>query len=87
MPYVVREVQSTPNPNAMKWVLDRTISETPLSFRSEDEAEAHPVARRLMGLKGVLAVLLLNDFVTINKSPEARWADIKNKASRILAAG
>ena len=87
MSYVVREVQSTPNPNAMKWVLDRTISPTPLSFRSAVDADAHPVAKALMALKGVSAVLLLNDFVTINKSPEARWAEIKTKANRILAAG
>ena len=36
-------------------------------------------------LKGVTAVLLLHDFVTLNKSPEARWADITGRAKRILA--
>lgn len=85
MPFVVREVQPTPNPNAVKLVLDRTVSEEPQSFRTPGAAEGHDLASRLMTLKGVTAVLLLNDFVTINKSPEARWADITSRAKRILA--
>jgi hypothetical protein len=87
MAYRVCEVQKTPNPNAVKLVLDRVISDVPLSFRSAEAASGHGLARLLMGLKGVSAVLLLNDFVTINKSSEARWADITGRAKRILAKG
>ena len=85
MPFVVREVQPTPNPNAMKFVLDQTVSPEPQSFRSPDEAKGNELAERLMALKGVTAVLLLHDFVTLNKSSEARWADITARAKRILA--
>jgi hypothetical protein len=84
MSFVVREVQPTPNPNAVKLILDRSICTEPLSFRTPELAEAHPVAKRLFALKGVSAVLLLHDFVTINKSPEARWADITGRAKRAL---
>ncbi len=85
MPFVVREVQPTPNPNAVKLVLDRTVSAEPQSFRTPSDAAGHELAERLMALKGVTAVLLLHDFVTLNKSSEARWADITAKAKRILA--
>ena len=84
MPFVVREVQPTPNPNAVKLVLDRTVSAEPQSFRTPEAASGNELAERLMALKGVTAVLLLHDFVTLNKSSEARWADITGRAKRIL---
>jgi hypothetical protein len=84
MSYQVREVQSTPNPNAVKLVLDRVISPVAQSFRSGSDTGGNEVAGLLLALKGVVAVLLLNDFVTINKSPEARWTDITRRAKRIL---
>lgn len=85
MPFEVLEVQPTPNPNAKKFVLDRPISGEPVSYRAPDTAAGHEVAGRLMAIKGVSAVLLLHEFVTINKSPKARWADITGKAKRVLA--
>lgn len=85
MGYKVLESQPTPNPNARKLVLDRQISPEPLSFRSADEAKGHPLASSLFAIDGIIAVLLLHDFVTINKSSEARWADITSKAKRVLA--
>ena len=85
MGYVVRESQPTPNPNALKLLLDREISAQPLSFRSAEDAATHPLAAELMAIKGVTSVLILHDFVTINRSPGARWADITSKAKRILA--
>lgn len=85
MPFVVRQVESTPNPSAKKLVLDRVISADPLSFHTPADADGHPLAGPLMALTGVVGVLLLNDFVTLNKSPDAKWGDITAKAKRILA--
>lgn len=85
MPYVVREVQTTPNPNAVKLVLDRWIGSEPQSFRTAESAAGNALAGRLMALKGVTAVLFLHDFVTLNKSGTARWADITVRAKRILS--
>ena len=85
MGFTVRESQQTPNPNALKLLLDAEISANPLSFRSADEAKSNPLAAELMAIKGVTSVLILRDFVTINRSPGTRWADITSKAKRILA--
>ena len=85
MAFKVLSVEETPNPNAKKLVLDRTISRTPLSFRSVESAVGNALAERLMALPGVVGIFMLNDFVTISKSSEARWADISSKARRIVA--
>ena len=42
MPYNVVEFQETPNPHAMKCVLDRAIAESPRSYFSREQAAADP---------------------------------------------
>lgn len=87
MAFRVLEVQPTPNPNALKFVLDRPISDLPLSFFSAEAAVGNALAARLFAIPGVVSLLLLGDFVTINKSPQAKWADIRGKAKKVLSAG
>ena len=85
MAFRVVEVQPTPNPNALKFVLDREISERPTSFLTAGAATGHPIATRLFGIPGVSSLLLLGDFVTVNKSPDANWAEIKPRVQRALS--
>ena len=85
MAFRVLEVQPTPNPNALKFVLDRSITEQPTSFLAAGAAVGHPIAGRLFAIPGVNSLLLLGDFVTVNKSPDANWADIKPRVQRVLS--
>ena len=87
MGYTVIEVQPTPNPNANKFVLDRPISEQPMSFFNAAAARGHALATQLFGIGGVSSLLLLGDFMTVNKSPEANWKSITPKVKKILAGG
>jgi NFU1 iron-sulfur cluster scaffold homolog, mitochondrial len=86
VPFAIREVLPTPNPNAMKFVLDQPISQQPMSFLNAAAAVNHPLAQQLFGISGVTSVLLLGDFVTINKSSDARWPDIKRNVQQILSS-
>ena len=86
MGYRVIEIQPTPNPNALKFVLDRSVSEQPLSFFNASAAKDHPLAKRLFEIAGVSTLLLLGDFITINKSPDAGWDDIRKQARAVLSA-
>ena len=79
------EIQPTPNPNALKFVLDGPIADPPKSFFSAESAKLDPLAAQLFDIPGVNSLLFLGDFITINKSPEARWADIREKVKRVLA--
>jgi hypothetical protein len=84
MGFKVIEIQPTPNPNALKFVLDTPISEQPISFFNASSAAQHPLASRLFEIDGVMSLLLLGDFITINKSPGVRWDDIKRQAKAVL---
>jgi NFU1 iron-sulfur cluster scaffold homolog, mitochondrial len=86
LPFTVREVQPTPNPNAAKFLLDRPISESPTSFFNALSAQGHPVASRLFAIAGVSSILLLGDFVTVNKNPDAKWSEITSKVKRVLSS-
>jgi hypothetical protein len=80
----VLEIQPTPNPNAAKFVLDRPVSQQPMSFFNSSAAKDFPLAEQLFAIPGVSSLLLLGDFITINKSPGARWDDITDQAREVL---
>ena len=84
MPFIVKEIQPTPNPNAAKFVLDREITTAPVSFLNPEQGAAHPIASQLFGIKGVTSILILGDFVTVNKTPDAQWKQITPKVQEIL---
>ena len=85
MPFVVQEIQPTPNPNAAKFILDRQIVEQPMSFFNAEAAVNDPVASKLFAITGVDSVLMLGDFVTVNKSPDAHWKEINPQVKAVLA--
>jgi hypothetical protein len=85
MTFRVIEIQPTPNPNAAKFVLDRPVAEQPMSFFTSSAAEGYPLAEKLFRIRGVTSLLLLGDFITINKSPDAVWTDITAQAEAVLA--
>ena len=84
MPYLVTDVQVTPNPNALKFVLDRPVSPQPASFFNAESARDHPLAVKLFAVDGVTSVLLLGDFVTVNKGPNVRWNTLTPKVRKVM---
>ena len=86
MPYTVARFEPTPNPNALKCILDRPISDRPRSFRRPADAEGDPVAARFFAIEGVSGLLLNGGWLTVNKSPEAEWPAVKRAVQQTLAA-
>ena len=86
MGFKVSEVQPTPNPNAAKFVLDREVVAQPTSFFNAQQAEGHPLAKKLFAIPGVSSLLLLGDFITVNKRPDVPWKEITDAVEQVLAA-
>jgi hypothetical protein len=84
MPFKVIDIQPTPNPNAAKFVLDGQIAPQPTSFFNAEQAKRHALASALFAIPGVASVLLLGDFVTVNKRPETKWSAITDQVQRVL---
>lgn len=83
MARVVR-YEPTPNPDALKLILDGAISDRPRSFLNADDAAGDPVAGPIFATGAVRAVLINGDWVSVNKLPEADWAAVKPTCERAL---
>lgn len=80
----VVEFESTPNPNAVKCWLDGRVSEGPRSYFNAAAAAGDPLAGALFAIPGVVNVLILGDWITVSKSPEASWPAVKSGVRRVL---
>jgi hypothetical protein len=70
-------VQRTPNPNALKFSLDRSVVVGPArTVASAEAARGDPIAEPLFALPGVHSVFMVADFVTVIKTPEASWDEL-----------
>lgn len=79
------EVQPTPNVHALKFTLDRRVTQgRSETYTSPDQAASSPLAQRLLRIPGVRMVFLLNDFVTVTRSPDADWDAIVPEVERAL---
>lgn len=91
MGYRVREFQETPNPAAVKVVLEGPISSlegrsgAPRSYRSAESAASDPLAALLFRIKGVENVLISSDWLTVGKRPDATWKSVKDAVEKALA--
>lgn len=82
---VTIEMQPTPNINAIKFVVNRRITEgKSRTFRTPDEAADTPLARALLSIPGVVQVFFLNDFITITRDPKLNWDEIAGKAEETI---
>ncbi len=78
-------VQPTPNVNALKFLLNRRLTEgKSRTFRSAAEAADTPVARALLEVPGVVQVFVLNDFITVTRDPAADWDAIVPRLEEII---
>ncbi len=77
--------EGTPNPNALKFVIDKTIIEKgSYSFSSKEKAKDSPLALKLFEIKNVEEVFFGKDFITLSKSTGSAWELIYDKAIEII---
>ncbi len=81
----ITEFESTPNPNAVKCHLSRPVSDGPRSYLSPEAAADNPLVSAIFRQTGATAVLILGDWMTINKPPERSWSSIKRTLKKIMA--
>jgi len=72
------QTEVTPNPNSLKFLPGKTVSNNG-SFEVTKKAETDSeLVRNLLSINGVTGVFLGSDFLSINKSENIEWEDIKH---------
>ena len=73
----IADIQETPNPNAVKFILREQVSYgTSHSFKSVEDASSDSLARSLFEIGDVLSVFYMDMMVTVEKTDDAEWDEI-----------
>lgn len=86
MPYRVTSFEPTPNPNALKLLVEPSPASTPRSYFNPAQAAADPLAKSLFQVEGVTNILIHAAFITVGKRPDAPWRAVRAGVERALAA-
>lgn len=74
------QLEWTPNPSTLKYVVDLPLlPRGAMNFTTREVAtERSPLATRLFDIKGVTAVMLGTNFVTVTKGDEGEWDELND---------
>ncbi len=76
-------LEFTPNPNTLKYSVNRTLLGAGIgavNFLKKEEAEKKsPLANKLFSIPGIAGVMIGKDFVTVTKTEEGDW-DVVHKS-------
>ncbi|HSK74494.1 MAG TPA: NifU family protein [Pyrinomonadaceae bacterium] len=73
----IADIQETPNPNAVKFILKEPVSYgTSHSFKSAEEAVGDNLAKSLYDVGDVVSVFYMDKMITVEKTDEAEWDEI-----------
>ena len=73
------QTESTPNPNSIKFLSEKTISDigTEEFQKQHSEGLSNSFIKELLNFEGVELVLLSKNFISVKKKEEASWNDLK----------
>lgn len=86
----ILEIEPTPNPNAMKFVVDQQVTQgfVTRSFESFDSAAGVPLAKELFAIDHVISVYFADRWITVTQDGFADWSQLlRELAVPIRAAG
>jgi len=77
-------VHPTPNVNAMKFVVNRPITQGRSQTFTDASTATSPLARDLLMIAGVRQVFFLNDFITVTRQADVEWEAVAPRAEALI---
>ncbi|MEC7100187.1 MAG: NifU family protein [Pseudomonadota bacterium] len=73
------QTQSTPNPNSLKFLSEKTISSIGTEEFQKDKSKSlsNSFVKELLEFKGVELVLLSKNFLSVKKNENVSWSELK----------
>ena len=72
------QTQKTPNPNSLKFLPGKKISNVDSAQFSKKDQTNNILIRNILSVDGVESIFIGVDFVSVNKSENVNWEDIKH---------
>lgn len=73
----ISDIQETPNPNAVKFILREPVSNgVALQFDSAEKAQSDPLAKSIFEVGNVVSVFYMGNMITTEKEEAADWDDL-----------
>ena len=73
----IADIQETPNPNAVKFILKEAVSHgTSHSFKKREDAAGNQLAESLFDVGNVVSVFYMDKMITVEKTDDAEWDEI-----------
>lgn len=73
----IADIQETPNPNAVKFILKEAVSNgTSHSFKTAEDAVGNALAESLFAIGEVVSVFYMDKMITVEKSDDADWDEL-----------
>ena len=78
------QTEITPNPNSLKFLPGKTVSKDgSFEVTKKDETD-NELVRNILSINGVTGVFLGTDFLSINKTENKNWEEIKHIAISLI---
>jgi len=72
------QVENTPNPNSLKFLPGKKVSKIgPIEILDKKDT-SNELAKEILSLNGVSGIFLYEDFLSVNKTNNVEWSDIKH---------
>ena len=78
------QTEITPNPNALKFIPGKAVSNNGSFEVTKKEDSNNELIRSILSINGVTGIFLGSDFLSINKSENIDWEDIKHIAISLI---
>lgn len=84
----IEEIEYTPNPNAVKFILDQqlTMGGRTRSFESIEDAEGVPLAKQILEIEHVKSVFFADKWLTVTQDGGAEWRGLMREIAEPIRA-
>lgn len=68
--------ETTPNPAALKFVVNKMLTKTPIEYKNIDQTQSSPLAQELFKFPFVKEIFIDENYVSVTKYDIANWDEI-----------
>ena len=78
-------IQSTPNPNALKFVFNMPVkTEGKVTYKSVDQCRHNPLAAALFTVSNINEVYFFDNYITVSQDGSLEWDAIEDQIKKII---